>query len=103
MVWTDTTIETERLTLRPLVKKDKPAIREWMSSSVVRQFPGSPVGEAQLEPLEHAAVGEQWGVFCIADNSSGEPLGSCALERERGELEVSFQLLPQHWGRGIAQ
>ncbi len=30
-------------------------------------------------------------------------MGSCTLERERGELEISFQLLPRHWGRGIAQ
>ncbi len=103
MVWTETTIKTERLTLRPLVDKDKPAIREWMSSSEVRRFLGGPVGEAHLELLELAVVGEQWGVFCIADNSSDEPLGSCTLERERGELEVSFQLLPEYWGRGIAR
>ena len=102
MVWTDATIDTKRLTLRPLIEQDKPAIREWMSSLEVRQFLGGPVDEAQLELLQHAVVGERWGVFCIADNRSGEALGSCTLERERGELEISFQLLARHWGRGIA-
>lgn len=34
---------------------------------------------------------------------TGQAVGSCLLDRDRGELEVSYQLLPEHWGHGYAR
>lgn len=103
MQWTKATIKTERLTLRALIEDDKPFLRQLMTCSKVRLFLGGPVSDVQLESLTSAVVGDEWGVFCITLAESNEPLGICTLERDRGELEVSFQLLPEYWRRGFAR
>lgn len=103
MAWTDSTLKTNRLTLRAPIERDKPAIRSLMLSPEVRKFLGGPLGEEQTAPLEHTTVGDQWGVFAIAHNTDGVAIGTCSFEREHGELEISFQLLPSHWSRGLGK
>ena len=68
----------------------------------VRRFLGGPVGEAHAEAARVATVGERWGAFCIADVVTDEVLGGCSFGRWRGVLELTYELLPEHWGRGLA-
>ena len=68
----------------------------------VRRYLGGPVGEAHVEAARAATVGERWGAFCIADLVTDEVIGGCSFDRWRGVLELSYELLPEHWGQGLA-
>lgn len=102
MAWTDTNIVTDRLLLRPFVDDDKPAIIEMRTDSDIGRYLGGPSGDEIVAQVNASTVGVQWGVFCSVDRATGEVVGSVSLDRHRGELEVSYELLPAHWGRGLA-
>lgn len=102
MPWTETEIVSDRLTLRPFVDADKPAMVAMRTSEQVYRYLGGPADSDFAQELAGATVGEQWGVFGIIDSMSGATLGSVHLGRERGVLEVSYELLPSAWGKGIA-
>ena len=98
MPWTTEHLKTERLSLRPFVETDKPYVAELLTDEKVRRYLGGPVGADVLEHLRGATVGETWGRWCAV--AADAPIYSCTLDRERGELEISFQLMPQFWGIG---
>jgi RimJ/RimL family protein N-acetyltransferase len=47
-------------------------------------------------------VGERWGAFCVADRATDRTVGTVSFGRKRGELEVSYEFLAEHWGSGLA-
>ena len=47
-------------------------------------------------------IGEQSGLFVAVLAGSGETIGTFSLEDGRDDLELSYQLLPEYWGRGLA-
>jgi RimJ/RimL family protein N-acetyltransferase len=100
--WTDASIETDRTRLRVFTEGDKRVVIRLLSDPEVRRYLGGPVDESQLEAARWATVGERWGVFCIADRVTDEAIGGCSFGRWRGVLELSYELLPEHWGRGLA-
>ena len=102
MAWTDLTVVTERIVLRPFVETDKPAIIDMRTDAQVYRYLGGPAGPEFAEEIAGATVGEQWGVFAIADRATDAAIGSTHFSRDRGELEVSYELLPTHWGQGLA-
>jgi RimJ/RimL family protein N-acetyltransferase len=102
MAWLDTEILTDRVRLRSFREGDKRGIVRLLTDPDVRRYLGGPVGDEQVTAVRSAAVGERWGAFCFADRSSDAVLGSCRFDRDRGELEVSYDLLPEHWGSGLA-
>ena len=102
MPWTDHVVATERLTLRPFVETDKPAIITLRTDAETYRYLGGPAGPGFAEEVAESTVGEQWGVFAIAQSDTDEVIGSTHLSRERDELEVSYELLPSHWGQGLA-
>lgn len=102
MAWIDTEIMTERLRLRSFRDADKPVIVRLLTDPGVRRYLGGPVGGEQVAAVRSGTVGARWGVFCLADRSSDAVWGSCRFDRGRGELEVSYDLLPEHWGSGLA-
>ena len=103
MAWTDATISTERLTLRPFAEFDKPAIVELRTNADIHRYLGGPAGPEFAEQIRDATVGEQPGVFCVAESETDRAIGSLHFDRGRGVLEVSYELMPTHWGRGLAQ
>jgi ribosomal-protein-alanine N-acetyltransferase len=103
-----TSLETERLTLRPLVPGDAaayaamrfhPEVEKWLPPAE-----GDPV-EAALRSIARFAAGWQerhhapWGVF-----RDGKLIGHGGLNfvPEFGETEVLWALHPEAWGRGYA-
>jgi [ribosomal protein S5]-alanine N-acetyltransferase len=103
-----TTIETERLTLRPLVADDAeayaamrfhPEVAKWLPPAE-----GDPVEAARTSIARFAAALHQrrhapWGVFL-----EGRLIGHCGLNfvPEFEQTEVLWALHPDAWGRGYA-
>jgi RimJ/RimL family protein N-acetyltransferase len=103
MPWTDEQIETERLRLRAYREDDKPGIERMMRSGDTRRYLGGPLDDEAVAGMWAATVGERPGVFCVADLATDVAIGSVSLEHERrGEAEISYELLPDHWGLGLA-
>lgn len=102
MAWTDLTLATERLTLRPFVDDDKPAMISIRSNAETYRHLGGPMDATGVAELEQATVGEQWGVFAVEEGETGEVIGDVVFGRERGELELSYEFHPDRWGHGLA-
>jgi RimJ/RimL family protein N-acetyltransferase len=102
MPWTHETIETGRTRLRVFTEDDKPAIVRLLTDPDVRRYLGGPADDAQVEAAQAAAVGERWGAFCIADAVTDKVIGGCSFGRWRGVLELSYEVLTEYWGRGLA-
>jgi RimJ/RimL family protein N-acetyltransferase len=100
MAWTQDRIATDRLVLRSHEDRDKPTLISLHASPEVRRYLGGPVDETVLKAIGQADVGTQWGSFCIAVAETDEAIGICSFSRDRGELEISYQLLPEWTGRG---
>lgn len=102
MPWITATIETDRLRLRAFRESDKPVIFELASNPDVRRYLGGPIAAEHLINVRRATVGERWGIFAVAERESDLVVGSVSFDRWRGELEVSYELLPSQWGRGVS-
>lgn len=103
-MWLEEPVVTERLRLRAFTESDRAEVVRMRTDPRVREHLGGPQSEAEVEAaLAGQKFGAVWGVFAVADGHSDTALGSVDLSRDRGELEVSWVLLPEHWGRGLAQ
>jgi len=100
--WTDVVIATHRLKLRCPDEDDRPAIERILTDTDVRRFLGGPVSRDVVEAFASQPIGEQRGMFVALLRTDPETIGTFSLEDERGDLELSFQLLPEHWGIGLA-
>lgn len=100
MVWTDERIATERLTLRAFSTADTDVVATLLTDEVIRRYLGGPV---ELPTgFSAAMVAGQWGSWCVGSGDTDEAIGSITLHRERGQLELSYSLIPEAWGKGIA-
>ena len=103
LVWLSEPLTTERLRLRAFAEEDRPSVVRLRSDERVRRYLGGARPPADLEAaLAKQAMGATWGVFAVADRRTDRVMGSVDLCRDRGELEVSWVLLPEHWGAGFA-
>jgi hypothetical protein len=104
MPWTETTISTEGVTLRPFVESDKPAIVAIRTNADVYRYLGGPAGAEYAEEIRSATVGEQWGVFCIAESQTDLAIGSLHfrtwLRCARGLLRAHADALGARSGPG---
>lgn len=102
-MWLDAPLTTERLRLRAFTEVDRRAVVRLRSDERVRRFLGGARSPADVEAaLANDEMGTTWGVFAVADQATDHVMGSVDLRRERGELEVSWVFLPEHWGAGVA-
>ena len=99
-MWTTARVTTERLVLRAAAEVDKPVIRRLNLDPEVQRFLGGPADEATVDAALAGPAGQRWGSFLVEHD--GAAIGGCFLDRGRGELEVGYVLLPEHWGRGLA-
>lgn len=98
MSWTSTEIPTERLRLRAFRSDDAEAIRELLTDPRVRRYLGGPVDPTVIVDRVSRLVGGRPGVFAAERTDNGEVIGSFSIDRQHGEPEVSYDLLPSSWG-----
>lgn len=98
-------LHTERSTLRPVTHQDAPVVRAVLSDPEVRAFLGGPVSEACITARQ-AEYPTTRGVWAVASASGGEAVGLVSItadSRSAGRVEISYQLLPTVWGRGLGR
>lgn len=103
MPWLEEPLETTRLVLRAPTDADLEVTVRMLTDPAVRGYLGGPVPEDRARAALSGPLGERWGSFLVTMAGSGEVVGSCMLEPIDGELEISYQLLPEHWGHGFAR
>lgn len=98
------TVTTERLSLRPVRTGDVPAVTRLWTDPDVRFHLGGPVAERIVRIRQQRVVGAP-GVHAVVRAADRVLLGLVTVEPDArdGETEVSYQFLPEHWGRGYAR
>lgn len=104
-----TSLETERLLLRPPVPEDAGFIAEALADYDIARTMTSvphPYGDADAEDFiamvtKARAMGEAW-VFTIVSKASQAPLGAIGLHLKDGRYELGYWVAKPYWGRGFA-
>ncbi|MGW1890336.1 GNAT family N-acetyltransferase [Streptomyces sp. NPDC002004] len=102
--WPDT-VETARLVLRPAEPADASVFTRLWTDPDVRRHLGGPVAEDALVAYRQHFAGRP-GLFSVARRQDATMIGSVSVEprsRFDGRREVSYCLLPEHWGHGYAR
>lgn len=73
-----------------------------MTDPVTREYLGGSIDYASRQALELSPLGLSWGRWVLVERVGGEMIGSITLDYDRGELELSYALLPEATGRGYA-
>ncbi|MER8047599.1 GNAT family N-acetyltransferase [Streptomyces sp. NPDC094032] len=97
-------LRTERLVLRPVRARDLPAVTRLWTDPEVRRHLGGPVIDSVVRIRQRRIVGAP-GFHAVERAADGVVLGLVTVETgaRDGETEVSYQFLPEHWGRGYAR
>ncbi|MFC8509668.1 GNAT family N-acetyltransferase [Streptomyces sp. NPDC057411] len=97
-------LRTERLVLRPVRTRDVPAVTRLWTDPEVRRHLGGPVIDSVVRIRQRRIVGAP-GFHAVERAADGVVLGLVTVESgaRDGETEVSYQFLPEHWGRGYAR
>ncbi|GAA2771341.1 GNAT family N-acetyltransferase [Streptomyces showdoensis] len=104
MAPTPAPLRTERLVLRPVRARDLPAVTRLWTDPEVRRHLGGPVIDSVVRIRQRRIVGAP-GFHAVERTVDGVVLGlvTVAPGARDGETEVSYQFLPEHWGRGYAR
>lgn len=103
------TLQTARLTLRPLGRADLAfAVRHFTDPAVNRfLLDDEPITTAaQAEAIVDfyvAPAGDSFNRWVLVRRADGAPLGTCGFHRwsrQHRLAEIGYDLSPQHWGQG---
>jgi RimJ/RimL family protein N-acetyltransferase len=100
-----TTISTPRLLLRPAETTDVKEFSRLWTDPEVRRFLGGPVAKEKL-PLYQQHFASRPNVFAVTTRKDMAVVGSVLIDsasRFDDRREVSYGLLPEHWGQGYAR
>jgi RimJ/RimL family protein N-acetyltransferase len=95
-------IRSPRLVIRPPGDADRAAMIRLMTDPVTREYLGGAVDYASRQALELSPLGLTWGRWVLALAEDDTMIGSITLDYDRGELELSYALLPEFTGQGYA-
>ncbi|GGW40431.1 N-acetyltransferase [Streptomyces xantholiticus] len=97
-------LATRRLALRPVAAADVGAIARLWTDPEVRRHLGGPVDRNVVRIREKRCVGAP-GAFAVVRQADQAVVGLVTVEpgARDGRTEVSYQLLPEHWGRGYGR
>jgi RimJ/RimL family protein N-acetyltransferase len=103
-------LETERLRLRPFTADDGDTLFTLYGDSRVMSIRKNGPQTRPQSDAELTGIVEHWrrrgfGLHAVFDKADGRFLGECGLrERDPGgeEIELSYGLVPDSWGRGLA-
>ncbi|AWN25009.1 MULTISPECIES: GNAT family N-acetyltransferase [Streptomyces] len=102
--WWPANVQTPRLVLRPVAEDDlRVAERLWRDERV-RRYLGGPVSEAKIAVRRRTLPGSP-GTFAITARDTNATIGMITIDPHsgRGATEVSYTLLPEHWGAGVGR
>jgi RimJ/RimL family protein N-acetyltransferase len=102
MPWTSDVIVTDRLTLRCPTGEDWPAIKRILTDAEVRRYLGGPVSGELVQTIASRPLGDHAGLFAAVLTAEATTIGTFSIEDEREDFELSYQLLPEYWGKGLA-
>jgi len=95
-------IRSPRLVIREPGDADRSAMIRLMTDPVTREYLGGAVDYASRQALELSPLGLTWGRWALALGEDDTMIGSISLSYDRGELELSYALLPEYTGQGYA-
>ncbi|WP_329625405.1 GNAT family N-acetyltransferase [Streptomyces sp. NBC_01255] len=97
-------LTTDRLLLRAVRRGDLAAVSRLWTDPQVRLHLGGPVTEPVIRIRQRRIVGAP-GFHAVIRVEDDVLLGLVTVEpgARNGETEVSYQFLPEHWGRGYAR
>ncbi|MFB7588930.1 GNAT family N-acetyltransferase [Streptomyces sp. NPDC056169] len=95
---------TDRLLLRSVRRGDLAAVTRLWTDPQVRHHLGGPVTEPVVRIRQRRIVGAA-GFHAVIRAEDDVLLGLVTVEpgARNGETEVSYQFLPEYWGRGYAR
>lgn len=102
MDWPIEALRTNRLVVRAATSEDRPLFERVLTDPAIRRHLGGPVPD---EDLERRVTSIPWrGVFAVDRASDDASIGMVHVGRYRtGDVELSYEFLPEHWGRGYAE
>ncbi|MFJ8659963.1 GNAT family N-acetyltransferase [Streptomyces sp. NPDC093795] len=97
-------LNTRRLLLRPVRDTDLDAVTRLWTDPDVRRHLGGPVIDSVIR-IRRGRIVAAPGFHAVVRAEDGVVLGLVTVEpgARGGETEVSYQFLPEHWGRGYAR
>ncbi|WP_051779988.1 GNAT family N-acetyltransferase [Streptomyces sp. NRRL S-241] len=96
-------LRTDRLHLRPVTRQDSHLVEELLTDDRVRAYLGGPVTEDRVATRQ-AAYPTTAGAFTVVRVADQRPVGLVTIgadHRCEGRAELSYQLLPAAWGKGL--
>jgi RimJ/RimL family protein N-acetyltransferase len=97
---TDTHLQTERLLLHRATSADLPVLEGTWLDPRARRFLGGPIDASTL--IRRRAELPSEHTFIVTRRADAVSLGACALRPYRGNTELSYVFLPEHWRHGYA-
>ena len=106
-----TSLQTERLELRPFTLDDAPAYWPLVSHPDVLRYTGESALQSLAEVRELLAarplrdyVTHGYGRLACIEKATGELVGFCGLKylEDLGETDIGYRFLPRCWGLGYA-
>ncbi len=101
-------LETERLLLRPLDKKDVDKIYAMRRDADVMRFIREPQNQSEsavwIEYVSSRWTNENIGFCAMIEKASNEFVGWCGVWKlkETGEFEIGYATAKPFWGKGLA-
>ncbi len=95
-------IRTERLLVRAPDDRDRHDVIRLLTDPQTRTYLGGSIDYASRQALELSPLGLTWGNWVICSGEDDTMIGSIILGYDRGELELSYALLPEYVGLGYA-
>src|SRR5699024_411880 len=95
-------IRRPRLVIRPPGEGDSDSVIRLITDPVTREYLAGAVDYVSRQALELSPLGLTWGRWVLALADDDTMIGSITLGYDRGELELSYALLPEWTGRGYA-
>lgn len=100
---TNDSIKTARLKLRTLQSSDALFLIQLWTNEQVRKHLGGPINKDKAEQKAVEYIDKK-GYFVVVEKGSGKTIGICSLDKYRtGDIEVSFEFLPEAWGEGFGK
>lgn len=102
--WWPVTLDTPRLSLRPVTAADLPSIERLWRDERARRYLGGPVSEDRIAIRRSRLPGTP-GAFAVERRATASVVGLVTVEPRspRGGTEVSYTLLPEVWGCGLGR